>query len=573
MTTEEIPEGWTECLLPEIAHLIMGQSPPGASYNDDGDGLPFFQGKADFGLRYPTTRKWCSAPTKIAQPGDVLMSIRAPVGPTNVANQECAIGRGLAAIRPKLSTLTEILLYTLRFQEEHIAAQGTGSTFTAINRSHLDEIVVLLPPLNEQHRIVSKVESLLARIQATTDRLTHVPTILKRFREAVLSAAFSGALTETWRETRSATETGADTVQRVSANRIKRRDEIADMSPRSRPVSLSDFDNLQPALRDDLDLPAIPEEWTWVDLRFLMNPEEAFCYGVVQPGEDDPSGPRLIRICDIEGGKVLIDNLRGISPSVQKQYSRSVLVGGEVLVSVVGTIGRSAIAPPEAAGVNIARAVAKLPIRDFNNRFLDFWLGSRSAQEWMVGDAREVARKTLNLEQLRTLPCPVPPADEAEEIVCRIDALFKLADAIGHRVSMATLRAEKLTQAILAKAFRGELVPTEAELARLSSRDFEPASELLERVTKQTETPTKATGTRKGTEMAARSKKRSTERKPLVEVLEGAKKGMASEQLFDAAGFDEDSIEQFYNELRDAIQQGTIREERPNKADVILKAV
>src|SRR5688572_24701368 len=110
--------------------LIMGQSPPGRTYNDDGKGLPFFQGKTDFRQRYPVVRKWCSAPTKIAEAGDVLISIRAPVGPTNVADQTCAIGRGLAAIRPTLVTLTEFLLFALRLQEQSLAEQGTGSTFT-----------------------------------------------------------------------------------------------------------------------------------------------------------------------------------------------------------------------------------------------------------------------------------------------------------------------------------------------------------------------------------------------------------------------------------------------------------
>src|SRR5438874_1850685 len=98
--TSNLPEGWAYAKLPQIAAINMGQSPPGSTYNKQGDGLPFFQGKADFGDRSPTVRVWCASPKKIAQPGDVLISVRAPVGPTNVADHTCGIGRGLAAVTP-----------------------------------------------------------------------------------------------------------------------------------------------------------------------------------------------------------------------------------------------------------------------------------------------------------------------------------------------------------------------------------------------------------------------------------------------------------------------------------------
>jgi len=87
--------------LDSVADIIMGQSPPGSTYNEDGDGLPFFQGVRDFNYRYPSTRVYCSAPTKIAHPGDILLSVRAPIGRVNIADRECCIGRGLSIIRAK----------------------------------------------------------------------------------------------------------------------------------------------------------------------------------------------------------------------------------------------------------------------------------------------------------------------------------------------------------------------------------------------------------------------------------------------------------------------------------------
>jgi type I restriction enzyme S subunit len=177
----------------------MGQSPPSSSYNEEGEGLPFFQGKADFGDRHPTVRVWCTQPTKIAEPGDVLITVRAPVGPTNVADRQCAIGRGLAAFTPLGGIATEFLLFGLRLQEPELALSGTGSTFTAINKNDIENIAINVPPLQEQLRIIKKIEELLAHLNGARDHLSRVPAILKRFRQAVLAAACSGRLTENWR--------------------------------------------------------------------------------------------------------------------------------------------------------------------------------------------------------------------------------------------------------------------------------------------------------------------------------------------------------------------------------------
>ncbi len=95
----QLPQGWVAAPLREFADIILGQSPPGRAYNADGRGLPFFQGKAEFGDLRPTVRKWTTEATRVAEADDVLLSVRAPVGPVNLAPTRCAIGRGLAALR------------------------------------------------------------------------------------------------------------------------------------------------------------------------------------------------------------------------------------------------------------------------------------------------------------------------------------------------------------------------------------------------------------------------------------------------------------------------------------------
>jgi type I restriction enzyme S subunit len=141
--------------LPDVAEIIMGQSPPGDTYNEMAEGLPFFQGKAEFGEVSPTPRKWCTSPKKIAEAGDILMSVRAPVGPTNLAVTRCCIGRGLAAIRANQERLDPAYLrFVLRHAEPKLASMGQGSTFAAIGRAELASTNSPLPPLPEQRRIV-----------------------------------------------------------------------------------------------------------------------------------------------------------------------------------------------------------------------------------------------------------------------------------------------------------------------------------------------------------------------------------------------------------------------------------
>lgn len=156
--------------LAEIAAITAGQSPPGSTYNEDGMGLPFFQGKADFGEIHPTVRKWCTAPKKVAEAGDILISVRAPVGPTNIAAERCCIGRGLAAIRPDdKAALPEFVHWVLKHREPQLAAQATGSTFTAIGQKVLRSLLVPLPPLDEQRRIAD-ILNRAARLEALRRR-------------------------------------------------------------------------------------------------------------------------------------------------------------------------------------------------------------------------------------------------------------------------------------------------------------------------------------------------------------------------------------------------------------------
>ena len=161
-----------------VANLIMGQSPPSSTYNDEGIGLPFYQGKTDFGFIHPTPRKYCISPSKIAEKGDILISVRAPVGPVNIANDKCCIGRGIAAIRAYKFD-QQYLYFNLISQENYIASLGTGSTFKAINKSRLESIEIPNIPLPEQRKIAYVLSTIQKAIEQQ-DKLIRTTTELKK---------------------------------------------------------------------------------------------------------------------------------------------------------------------------------------------------------------------------------------------------------------------------------------------------------------------------------------------------------------------------------------------------------
>lgn len=157
----EVPKPWAWCRLHDIVELHMGQSPEGDSYNKNGNGFPFYQGKTEFGVMYPVgVRVWCNQPKKISQINDILISVRAPVGDVNISDKEYAIGRGLSIIRVINNTVNHLFLfYFLESIKKNWNSKG--SFFDAINRDIIEARLFPLPPLNEQEQIVDKLKELL----------------------------------------------------------------------------------------------------------------------------------------------------------------------------------------------------------------------------------------------------------------------------------------------------------------------------------------------------------------------------------------------------------------------------
>lgn len=169
----ELPDGWEWGKLGDVSNIVMGQSPPGDTYNETGDGTPFLQGKSEFCDVSPKHVKYTTCPNKIAPEGSVLISVRAPVGDVNVASIDYCIGRGLASVSLKDGS-NKYLFYVLRYLKPKLESQGTGSTFMAISKPTLSNLVIPLPPLDVQQKIVSILEKAeeTKRLRAQADELT-----------------------------------------------------------------------------------------------------------------------------------------------------------------------------------------------------------------------------------------------------------------------------------------------------------------------------------------------------------------------------------------------------------------
>jgi type I restriction enzyme S subunit len=187
----KIPREWKTVKLSSIARIIMGQSPPSDTYNREGLGMPFLQGKMEFGRMYPSPTTYTTQPLKIAEPNDILISVRAPVGDVNIAPYKVCIGRGLAAIRFNPKTANHMFyFYYFQYIKKQLETLGKGSTFKAITKKDLEELLIPLPPIKEQE----KVSGILTMIDKTIELYHEERERLDRLKRGLMGELLTGRI-------------------------------------------------------------------------------------------------------------------------------------------------------------------------------------------------------------------------------------------------------------------------------------------------------------------------------------------------------------------------------------------
>jgi type I restriction enzyme S subunit len=317
----------------------------------------------------------------------------------------------------------------------------------------------------------------------------------------------------------------------------------------------------------------IPEGWRLLTLRDLVLPERPITYGILKPGPELTAGVPYVRVADFPSEKLELRSIRRTSAEIDQQYKRSRLRGGDLLLSIRGSVGRIIVIPDSLEGANITQDSARLTIQSSVNRDWVFWyLRSELAQSRMKRATKGVAVRGINIGDVRALQVPLPSREEQDEIVRRVESLFAYADRLEARYAAARAQVERLTPALLAKAFRGELVPQDP--------NDEPAAVLLARIhAARAAAPAKprgrngATGSRtakKRLELSMLSRKdiRDTH---LTNILK-ERGPLTAESLWSASQL---QIDEFYDQLKDEEARGLLRENRNASAHAprMLEAV
>jgi type I restriction enzyme, S subunit len=445
-----IPKHWELSTLGEIAQWGSGGTPSRSKSSFYNGTIPWIKtGDLNDDIlneveEFITKEGLNHSSAKIFPKGSVVIAMYgATIGKTAILGIDAATNQACAVAQPYHGIDNKYLFYYLRSEKHEFIAKGKGGAQPNISQTVIKEHSFPLAPGNEQKQISKKLDEIFNHLDNLNIRLDRIPQLVKVFKEKILTYAITGKLTEGWRV---ANDISVEpTLDRIIELRKK--------------IDTRKTGQISINLRTDIELFSIPENWRWVDLAFLFDESDNFCYGVVQPGKEVFDGQKLIRIKDLGNWKINHDELRTISKGIDDEYKRSRVKEGDILLTVVGTIGRTAIVTEKEEGYNIARAIAKIPIRkEFNVAFLNMFFNSTFAQNLLIGEAREVARKTLNLDQLKTLPIALPPKKEQDIIVDTVNNLFTKCDSIEFHYHKLLEAINVLPKNILTNAFNGKLI-------------------------------------------------------------------------------------------------------------------
>jgi len=477
--SDELPEGWVDAPLSTLAANHDGRRVPvKASDRLARQGAFSYYGAS--GVIDTIDGYLFDGPfLLVAEDGANLLSRSTPIAFR--ADGKFWVNNHAHVVEPHRGIDSRYLEYFLNsFDLQHVV---TGTAQPKLTQAALSAITVPVAPEHEQRRIVAKVEELLAEVNRAKARLTKVQTILKRFRQSVLAAACSGELTREWRTRNEGT--------------------MCD------PVLAATIAGLPISPESSTPWPELPDSWLWVPIEKLLRDESALSYGILKPGDFVRAGVPMVRVMDIDDdGGILRDQVLHVAPQVAAPFVRTKLQPGDVLITVMATVGRAAVVPDDLRGWNVNRAVAVLRLNRAFVRpdYMSLVLRSPYFREVFDAGKLGTAQARINIGDLRGFTVPIPPPNEQQAILAAYASIRENLGETERRVASATRRADNLPQAILLRAFSGDLVPTEAELARLEGRDYEPASLLLERVKGET-----------AARMARKTEVRSKKRKRIAE--------------------------------------------------------
>jgi type I restriction enzyme S subunit len=484
-------------VLEEIASLITkGTTPTTIGFNYEKTGISFvkIENIANNRILKSSINQFISEEAHTAllrsqlQENDVLFSIAGTIGKTALVKQEdlpANTNQAVAIIRvPHKITSYSFLQHQLSsLSRDFLADISRGGAMSNVSLGDIKNFELRIPPLAEQTRIAQKIDELLAQVDTLKARIDAIPALLKRFRQSVLAAAVSGRLTEEWREGRCLPETSVDLLAYTKTEKLSWVVENSDHNEAKRVFKRASGFNA-----GSLEAQSLPDGWCWASLEDVVL-LVVDCHNKTAPYQE--AGVALVRTTNIRDGAFSWEDLRHVSEETYAYWSRRcVPEPGDIIFTREAPMGEAAIIPPS---TKLCLGQRTMLFRCVNGgtsagylllALLDPVFKARS-EEIAVG----TGVKHFRVGDVSDLKIPVAPKEEQTEIVRRVEQLFAFADQLEAKVASAKSRIDHLTQSILAKAFRGELVPQDP--------NDEPASVLLERIQAQRAAAPKAKRGRK----------------------------------------------------------------------------
>jgi type I restriction enzyme S subunit len=483
----DLPSAWAFTRLGDLIHLVSGQHLQPHEYTENSwDGLPYITGPSDFADEGLRISRFALVRKAVAKKGQLLLTVKGSgVGKATTCNlPEVAISRQLMALMAIGWDDRFLILIANRLAVQ--LRNAARSLIPGISREDVEEFAFPLPPLVEQHRIVAKVDELMALcdqleaarnqreqgrdrlVAATLQRLNQpaenlesfrkdasftlqvLPSLtastaqIKQLRQTILNLAVRGKLVEQDPED----EPAEELVERILSHPW--------LKKRAKP---------QPAFADKaktvMRIP-VPDSWTWTTIESLLPPNETVTYGILKPVWVE-SGVPTVRVTEMKTGAIDVDRLPRCDQSRADKFQKTTLKEGDLLISKDGTIGKTAFVPAALTGGNITQHVLRLPLSTLlSKEYIRFSIDSPWCQTYMSGETKGVALQGVNVGDFRKMPIPLPPLAEQHRIVAKVDELMALCDQLEQQLSQADQQRRRLLEAVLAEALGGRL-PTAQE--------------------------------------------------------------------------------------------------------------
>lgn len=476
MMEKELPKGWVEITMGDYFKIERGGSPrPIKDYlTTDEDGVNWIKiSDATTSNKYIYQTREKIRPegvkkSRLVFENDFLLSNSMSFGRPYIMKTEGCIHDGWLVIRKSEIVNPDLLYYVLssNLAYAQFSDLAKGSTVKNLNIQAAQKVIIPLPPLPEQKRIVAKLDALFGHLDVLREKLDRIPELLKNFRQQVLTQAVTGRLTEEWRK---GNELDSEFFNLIDTTHAEK----------DRPVKVRG----KKGFDDNLNLYNVPKNWKWIpNYKLVSNGGNAICagpFGTIFKAKDfRTEGIPIIFLRHVKPDGFNQNKPNYMDPKVWKEFHQEYSVyGGELLVTKLGDPpGDAAIFPKNFGMAMVTPDVMKASYNEelLSTTYASYFFNSSACKDLISEVSFGMTRLRIDLTMFKSFPIPVPTPAEQSEIVKRVESLFTSADKIEAQYQSLKEKIDQLPQAILAKAFKGELVAQD--------KNDEPAGVLLEQI-------------------------------------------------------------------------------------------